>query len=110
MDEFVQELILAYFKERKEQYSFQELAICLGISQNATTEHIQALITSGELEYKDSLLRLTLAGRTRIQNSAMDYFRFTQEEKSNLISDVNISEAWPIERVYIPKSFSRKAK
>lgn len=110
MDEFVQELILAYFKERKEQYSFQELAMFFGISQNAATEYIQSLISLGELEYSDSLLRLTLKGRTRIQNSSVDYFRFNQEEVSNINSDVNVQEAWPIDRVYIPKSFSRKVK
>jgi len=108
MDNFIQELILAYFKVKKSQYSFREIAEHLGISLNATTECIQTLISQDELEYADSLLRLTLKGRTRIQNSAVDYLTFDQAEANYQISDVDMNEAWPIDQVYIPKRFSRK--
>jgi len=53
-------------------------------------------------------LRLTLKGRTRIQNSAVDYLTFDQAEANYQISDVDMNEAWPIDQVYIPKRFSRK--
>lgn len=108
MDEFLQELILAYFKAKNSQYSFKEIAALLGISQSVTIEYIQELMALGELEYRDSLLCLTLKGRTRIQNTALDYFTFDQDQTDYMISDVNMNEAWPIDRVYIPKHFSRK--
>ena len=110
MDEFVEDLILGYIKTKKGKYSFRELAEILGISKNVVTRHIQQLIEDGKLEYKNSLLSITLHGRVQIQNKPVDYFDFTNENIDYHANAINPEKAWPLDKVYIPDSFSGKSK
>ena len=108
MDDFVQDLILAYCKERGKNYSFHELASCLGISRNTLTQYIQKLISEGALQYIDALLTITLEGRVRIQNKTVDYFAFDQSDVEYSPADIDSKKAQSFETVYLPNFFLEK--
>jgi len=108
VDKFVKEIILAYFKAKKESYSFHELASILGLSKNTVTEYIQGLIEEGMLGYDDGLLHLMPKGRLSIQNKPVDYFVFDEVGSGETLSKEVFQEKWPIDKVYYPKNFLDK--
>lgn len=103
MDEYNKLLILAYFKEYRENYSFSEIKRHLGITNMYLYTLLNQLISDELLIYKEYLLTLSLKGRIYIMNNNMDWFKFIE------IPDTNINEnKWPIDKPYIPKNFSKK--
>ena len=110
MDEFIEMLILAYFKTHPTDYSFQALAGLLGLSVKKTTACVQELLDQGYLAYSDSLLALTLKGRGRIQNEAADYCRFQPADPLLEDKRIFLTTRLSFEDVYIPADFSKKLK
>ncbi|MBQ8617345.1 MAG: winged helix-turn-helix domain-containing protein [Clostridia bacterium] len=108
MDEFVYELILAYFKDKKDEYSFRELASDLGLSVSSVTKYIQDLISYGDLEYVNSMLCISLQGRVRIQNKPVDYFTFNYETAELEVDNIAPRKQWPLDKVYFPIGFMEK--
>lgn len=105
MDDYLELLILAYFKQSR-SYSIRSIASMLGTSLRKTSDLIDDLLEKKYLIYIDGLLQLSDVGRLQIQNHDVDYLHFDSDEFR--VPKVNPSEAWPKERIYIPEKFLRK--
>ena len=105
MDDYLKLLILAYFKQ-SQIYSISSIASMLGTSLQKTSNLIDDLLEKKYLIYSNSLLQLSDMGRLQIQNHDVDYLRFDSNEFQ--VPKVNPSEAWPQDRIYIPKKFLKK--
>lgn len=107
MNDFFKGYILAYFKDRNNDYSFHDLAKSLGISIEKIDEVITSLVQEEDLAYNEKhTLNLTAKGRMMILNCKEDYVK-----PPNNILLYNIIEpdsAWPIDRAYVPETFTSK--
>ena len=103
MNRYIELLILSYFKQYQEQYSFGDIAGKIGLSELQVSNYISNLIECGQLKYENDLLRITLSGRNMIAHSAMENYEFNADVES-----LFESERWPITKVYCPKQFSKK--
>ena len=102
MDDYLELLILAYFKQSR-SYSISSITSMLGTSLRKTSDLIDGLLEKKYLIYTDGLLQLSDVGRLQIQNHDVDYLHFDSDEFR--VPKVNPSEAWPKDRIYIPEKF-----
>ena len=102
-DEYLLLLILAYFKEHVEDYSFAELADELGCSIIKLSDYIEKLISAYLLEYHNNLLSITLEGLNYLCQEGMAYYTFDAK-----INDLYENEKLPEDEVYISHAFSKK--
>lgn len=105
MDDYLELLILAYFKQSR-SYSISSITSMLGTSLRKTSDLIDSLLEKKYLIYTDGLLQLSDVGRLQIQNHDVDYLHFDNDEFR--VPKVNPSGAWPKDRIYIPEKFLRK--
>lgn len=103
MSDFIQLIILAYFKEYKSNYSIVDLSNRIGCSIGKTMEYLENLINKELLIYESDLLRLTLKGRITIFENSMDNYSFEQ----NTLNGDRI-ENLTVEQVYCPHEFSKE--
>ena len=104
MDEYRELLILQYFLEKKEQYSINEIVNKLGIGYTKILKLIENLIKKNLLIYNNYLLELTDLGRQNIVKNDI-YIIY----KDNIVNtNINISNKFNIDDIYIPKRFSKK--
>lgn len=105
--DFLNQYILAYFKEHPQNYSFYTLSQKLGLSPSIIDELICKLMNEGLLAYNDKkLLSLTPQGKTIILNDQADYLSFNDHPpEGNMI---NPSTALSLEQIYIPEGFLEK--
>ena len=104
LDEFTMLLILAYFKELKEDYSLSELKELLGVSLETLDENIEELLNNGILHINEkSLISLTHKGRIVLMNSKMENYSF----KSDIYDSELLKETWPISKPYSVHKFKR---
>lgn len=109
MNEFYKGYILAYFKEHKNEYSFQTIAEKLGRPISEIDDHIESLIQEGLLQYDDNhMLRLSSKGRLSILNKTIDFYGF--ENNTTPMKFINPESALSAEIIYIPKNFISKLK
>ena len=102
-DEYIELLVLAYFKQYKQHYSYADIASKVGLSEAKVSAIISGLLEKNQLAYIDDLLGLTVSGRIKLSSSYLE----------NYVFDANIEiffekERWPINKVYVPRSFSEK--
>lgn len=105
MDDYLQLLILAYFKQYH-TYSINDIARLLGTSPQKITDLISDLLQKNYLEYSDDLLRLSPAGRLQIMNHKVDFLVFDSGDLQ--IPKVHPDRAWTTDRIYIPEGFLSK--
>ena len=106
MDEYINSLVLAYFKSNQDDYSFHTLAKMLGLTVENLEEYIDNHIKNGNLKYINNMLKLTSTGRLAIMNDSVDYFDF--EEDSIRIDAIDSASAWPVDKPYLPEKFTSK--
>ena len=102
MNEFVQLLILAYFKEFSSNYSIVDLARRIGCSTIQILDYLECLINNELLFYENGLLRLTIKGRNTLYEKNMDDYYFEQN-----IQEVNFDK-WTTDMIYCPQEFSKE--
>lgn len=103
MNEFVELLILAYFREYKTRYSASDLAYKLGVTLDLLNSYIEELLEKEELFINRNMILISKKGRLVLDNSDMENYSFDSE--SYLIDGVK--EKWPKEKVYPIHSFSK---
>ena len=106
MYEYLQKMILAYFKEHN-TYSTIDLSKRLGIPVERTVEIIEELIDLEEINIEDGTIVLTLKGRLKLQNEIEDFYVFDDYRE---IPKVNFVDRWDINRIYVPDRFMKKLK
>ncbi len=103
MTEYIELLVLAYFKQFSEQYSFGDISCKIGLSEMQVSDYVFSLVEHGQLAYEKDLLKITLLGRNRLANSTMENYKFDVQ-----VEDLFENERWPLTRVYCPHEFSKK--
>lgn len=103
MDEYIRLLILAYFKEFKEEYNLVELKEKIGISFNMLDNYISELIESDKLYYKHNMLSISQKGRIQLMNSELENYSFCNDLEKEFLN-----EKWNIEKIYCVHEFSKK--
>ena len=106
MDEYLQKMILAYFKEHS-TYSTIDLSRRLGVSVERTVEIIEKLVDLEAVDIKEGTMVLTLKGRLKLQNKIEDCYIFDGHKD---ITKVNFVERWDINKIYVPDRFMKKLK
>lgn len=96
MDDYLELLILAYFREVGEEYSLYELKEIIGVSIKQIEEMVDALLDEKLLMYQNYLLTLSIKGRNKLANSEMENYSF----KSDNYIIMNKRERWPLEKPY----------
>ena len=66
MDDYLELLILAYFREVGEEYSLYELKEIIGVSIKQIEEMVDALLDEKLLMYQNYLLTLSIKGRINL--------------------------------------------
>ena len=95
MDEYISLLILAYFKEFKEEYNLTELKEKIGISFNMLDNYICELVEEEKLHYKQNMLSVSQKGRLELLKSDLENYSFCNDLEGGF-SD----EKWSIEKIY----------
>lgn len=101
MDEYIELLILSYFREYKEEYSLTDLKENLGVSFSMLDEFLGQLITEKKLIYSDNMLQLTEKGLIVLLTSRMKNYYF-QSQKEYEIQQGDQRQIWKI------RGFSKK--
>ena len=81
MDEYIELLILSYFREYKEEYSLTDLKENLGVSFSMLDEFLGQLITEKKLIYSDNMLQLTEKGLIVLLTSRMKNYYFQSQKE-----------------------------
>lgn len=100
--------ILSFFKQKKDDYSFMDLASLLGLPINVIDDNLRLLIESDYLKYnEDNLLSLTLNGRIALSKTEIENINFFQD---NIHPKIIKKEPWELNKIYIPKGFTKKIR
>lgn len=102
MNDYIELLILAYFKQFQEQYSFVDISKRIGLSELQVSDYISRLLEYSQLIYEDCLLQLTIKGINRLADSSLANYQFDVDIKTLFEGD-----RWPVTRVYCPHEFSK---
>lgn len=103
MIEYVELLILAYFREYGTRYSASDLANKLGVTLDLLNSYLEEMLERKELCIKENMISISKEGRLILDDSAMENYSF--ESESYLI---NVGkERWPKEKVYPVHGFSK---
>ena len=105
MEEYVELLVLVYFRDHTEEYSFSELREMIGVSLKQLDEIIDRMICEKKLIYEDSMLRISFGGRIMLMDSSMEDYRIVNEEE---INSRLLKANWPIDKPYFVSKFSKK--
>ena len=105
MNDFLSGIILAYFKNHKNEYSFTVLAESLGIPISRIDDTIDCLIQEEMLVYDEShLLSLSEKGRLKILNQKADSISFSRDAQFRY-RKIDPDTAIPIDQIYVPSNF-----
>lgn len=105
MNDFLSGLILAYFKNRKHEYSFAALAESLGIPVSRIDDTIDCLLREEMLVYDEShMLSLSAKGRLKILNQKADNISFSESPRFQY-RKIDPDTAIPIDQIYVPLNF-----
>lgn len=105
MDDFLSGIILAYFKNHKNEYSFTMLAESLGIPISRIDDTIDCLLQEEMLIYdKLHMLSLSAKGRLNIVNQKADNIDFSENTRFRY-RKINPDTAIPIDQIYVPSNF-----
>ena len=75
MEEYIELLVLTYFRDHTEEYSLSELREMIGVSLKQLDEIIDRMICEKKLIYEDSMLRISFDGRIMLIDSSMEDYR-----------------------------------
>ncbi len=103
MNEYVELLILAYFREYSTRYTASDLAYKLGVTIELLNSYLEELLEKKELCIKENMISISKEGRLVLENSDMENYSFDSE--SYLIDSGK--EKWPKEKVYPVHGFSK---
>lgn len=104
MKDYLELLILAYFKEKKDDYSFQEIEDLIGINLTQLGDLLEKLIGEKYLKYENNLLKLSLKGRFVLLESELENYSMD----SNNIEERFEEEKWELDKPYCPHEFSKE--
>lgn len=96
-------LTLSYFIAHKDNYNLEELKRKLGISNKELIDLINEMFDDLLLEYKGSLITLTLKGRMALLNTPMDDYYEIDDIEGRLFND-----KWPVDKPFYVHGFSKK--
>lgn len=99
MDEYMELLILAYFRNYKESYSLTELKDNLGISFGQLDSYLDCLQTERKLMFCEHMLQITEKGMIQLLTSEMSGYSF-QINGSDFENEIDV--------IYKVHKFSRK--
>lgn len=103
MDEYMELLILAYFKQYGQNYSIFDLKEKIGISLAMLNTMLDNMIEKNILCISSNLLAITQSGRLLLANSEMETYSYLEEDFQVIY---NI-EKWPMDKVYPIRGFSK---
>ncbi len=103
MDEYMELLILAYFKQYEQNYSIFDLKEKIGISLAMLNTMLDNMIKKNILCISSNLLTITQSGRLLLANSEMETYSYLEEDFQVIY---NI-EKWPMDKVYPIRGFSK---
>ena len=106
MAEYLQNMILAYFK-RHDTCSIINLSKLFGIPVATTMELIEKLIVLEKIAIEDGKIILTQKGRLELQNQVADFCFFNDYRE---LPKVNFEERWDINKAYVPNNFMKKLR
>lgn len=105
MEEYIELLVLTYFRDHTEEYSLSELREMIGVSLKQLDEIIDRMICEKKLIYEDSMLRISFDGRIMLMDSSMEDYHIVNEEE---INSRLLKANWPIDKPYFVSKFSKK--
>lgn len=105
MSEKLELLVLAYFRDTKENYLIREISELIGISLGTVNSILDIFFEKKFLEYKDNLISLSFIGRIRLMNSTMEYYSFLDND----IEEEYTKEKLEIDKPYLIRDFSKKS-
>jgi DNA-binding MarR family transcriptional regulator len=107
MIEYKDLLVLSYFYQKKEMYSFTEIQDILGFSRNQLSNRLDQLLENGYLLFVNELLSVSSKGKEIIYEKNFEAFPFFtqggfENDQSAIESSLGIYD------VYVPKDFDKK--
>ena len=102
-DNYIELLILAYFKQYNSRYDLTNLKDEIGLSFKLLDEYIDKLIIEKKLEYKHYLLSLTVTGRVYLANSKMENYSFNAD-----VEKMHSKEKLSLDTIYCIDEFSKQ--
>ena len=103
MNEYLKLLILSYFKDHVEEYSFEELMHIIGVSTIQFDKIIDEIFEDELLKYDGVKIVLTFKGRVMLMNSSMEEYSYDNYDMDELFFD----EKWPLDKPFLVNGFSR---
>jgi len=103
MDEYVELLILAYFKEFHENYDLTVLKEKVGLSYGMLDEYLNELIDNNKIEYRNNLLVITQLGRLSLAKSKLENYSYTSD-----LDKIYSNDSFDLETIYCVHEFSNK--
>ncbi len=79
MNEYVELLILAYFREYSTRYTASDLAYKLGVTIELLNSYLEELLEKKELCIKENMISISKEGRLVLENSDMENYSFDSE-------------------------------
>ena len=105
MDEYIELLVLVYFRDHVEDYSFSELREMIGISYIQLDEILDHMIFENKLVYEDFVLKMSFEGRMMLMKSSMEDYRLITEVE---IDSYFFKTKWPMDKPFYVSGFSKK--
>lgn len=103
VDEYMELLILAYFKQYGQNYSIFDLKEKIGVSLAMLNTILDNMIEKDILCINNNLLVITQSGRMFLGNSEMETYSFLEDN----FQVINNIEKWPIDKVYPIQGFTK---
>lgn len=99
-------LALAYFREKKQEYSIGELMEILGLDSVQINKLIESLLEAEYIEYYNSLLQISKKGLTRLISENQD--ALVLSSKNLKLNHIKPENAVPKDMPFVPKGFNQK--
>lgn len=103
VDEYIELLILAYFKQYGQNYSIYDLKEKIGVSLVMLNTMLDNMIEKNILCISNNLLAITQSGRMFLASSEMETYSYLEDDFQ---VTYNI-EKWPTDKVYPIQGFSK---
>lgn len=107
MNDYISDLILLYFSKSNGYYSIQELSKILGLPILVIDEYVDIHIRNGDLVYENNVLTLNMnSKKIKKLNLAFN----DKDIKEIELVEIEPNIAWPLDKAYFPKKFTKKIR
>lgn len=106
MIDYTSLLALAYFREKKQEYTIGELMEILGLDTIQIKRLIESLLEVGYIEYYNNLLQISKKGLTRLISENQDALVLSSNDLK--LKHIKPENSISVEDPFVPREFDQK--